>query len=418
VFYELGNLARGEETAKLSPKTWWANMRRGWEWDANDFTVNQFGHPYQGNNYFTAGRANGLDFWESSALTAFGSATWEFFGETARPSLNDFINTTLGGIALGEMFHRTAWLVRDTHATGKSRTWKEIGAMAIDPVTGYNRIRTGDWGRVVDTPPDMVPSGLGSLVTVGAIWRDSNTTDVESDAKSSTEPFVELDLLYGNPEKGHSERPYDAFGVRLTFGGGSSVSEARVRGRLLGGPVHNGSMQLTVLQNYDYNKNSVYQFGAQAVDVNLGFTHTLNSHMTLWATAWGGVTILGAVDSVAPDGTLPLSSSGSSGEEEVTRDYDYGPGGNFGGFAHVDLNHRDFLRFAYEAHHLHVLDGLRANHLLQRVRADANVPLKGRLGVAVTAELFSRRTYYQDITLTDAYLHYPQFRVALSWSTP
>jgi hypothetical protein len=76
-------------------------------------------HPYQGNNYFTAGRANGLDFWESSALTAFGSATWEFFGETARPSLNDFVNTTLGGIALGEMFHRTAWLVRNTHATGK-----------------------------------------------------------------------------------------------------------------------------------------------------------------------------------------------------------------------------------------------------------------------------------------------------------
>src|SRR5689334_20776593 len=41
VFYELGNLARGEETAKLTPKTWWTNMKRGWEWDSNDFTVNQ-----------------------------------------------------------------------------------------------------------------------------------------------------------------------------------------------------------------------------------------------------------------------------------------------------------------------------------------------------------------------------------------
>jgi hypothetical protein len=100
--------------------------------------------------------------------------------------------------------------------------------------------------------------------------------------------------------------------------------------------VHNGSMQLTVLQNYDYNKNGAYQFGAQAVDVNLGFTRTLNSRMTLWAAASGGVTILGAVDSVAPDGShpLPSSSSGSSGEEEEeARDYDYGPGGNFGGFA-------------------------------------------------------------------------------------
>ena len=113
-FYEMANLIRGQDTAKITPSTWWLNMRRGWEWDLDDFVVNQIGHPYQGNNYFTAGRANGLDFWESSALTAFGSGTWEFFGETNQASLNDLINTTLGGIALGEMFHRTAWLMRNT----------------------------------------------------------------------------------------------------------------------------------------------------------------------------------------------------------------------------------------------------------------------------------------------------------------
>ena len=116
------------------------NMKRGWEWDLDEFTVNQFGHPYQGNNYFTAGRANGLSYWESAALTAFGSGTWEYFGETNQASLNDFINTTLGGIALGEMFHRAAWLVRDTHKTGKARLWSEIGAMAIDPVTGIQPV--------------------------------------------------------------------------------------------------------------------------------------------------------------------------------------------------------------------------------------------------------------------------------------
>src|SRR4030095_16395140 len=124
--YELANLIRGQDTAKITPETWWTNMKRGWEWDLDDFAVNQIGHPYQGNNYFTTGRANGLNFWESAALTAFGSGTWEYFGETNQASLNDFINTTLGGIALGEMFHRTAWLVRNTHATGRSRMWNEI----------------------------------------------------------------------------------------------------------------------------------------------------------------------------------------------------------------------------------------------------------------------------------------------------
>ena len=133
VLYGLGNLARGEQTARITPKTWWANMQQGMVWDLNDFAVNQIGHPYQGSNYFDAARANGLNFYESSALAAFGSATWEFYGETNPASLNDFINTTLGGISLGEMLHRTGWLIRNPRATGKRRLWSEIGAAAVDP---------------------------------------------------------------------------------------------------------------------------------------------------------------------------------------------------------------------------------------------------------------------------------------------
>jgi hypothetical protein len=141
--YGLANLVRGQVTARVTPKTWWDNMEQGWVWDLDDFTVNQVGHPYQGNNYFTTGRANGLSFYESAAVAAFGSATWEYFGETNHASLNDFINTTLGGIALGEMLHRSAWLLRDTRASGKGRLWREIGATVVDPITGANRFLRG-----------------------------------------------------------------------------------------------------------------------------------------------------------------------------------------------------------------------------------------------------------------------------------
>ena len=111
VVYGLANLVRGQDTAKVAPESWWLNLRHGWVWDLDGFTVNQIGHPYQGNNYFTTGRANGLGFWESAGMTAFGSATWEFFGETNKASANNLINTTLGGIALGEMLHpqRRGW---------------------------------------------------------------------------------------------------------------------------------------------------------------------------------------------------------------------------------------------------------------------------------------------------------------------
>ena len=138
VMYGVVNLMRGHDTAKITPKTWWENMQHGWVWDLNDFPVNQVGHPYQGNNYFTSGRANGLSFYESAAVAAFGSATWEYFGETNDASLNDFINTTLGGIALGEMFHRDGVARSRTRATGRGRLWKEIAATAIDPITGCN----------------------------------------------------------------------------------------------------------------------------------------------------------------------------------------------------------------------------------------------------------------------------------------
>jgi hypothetical protein len=55
VVYGLANLVRGQVTAKVTPKTWWENMQQGMVWDLDDFTVNQIGHPYQGNNYFNAG---------------------------------------------------------------------------------------------------------------------------------------------------------------------------------------------------------------------------------------------------------------------------------------------------------------------------------------------------------------------------
>jgi hypothetical protein len=413
VIYWSGNMIPGKELAQVTPETWWINMKRGWNWDLDDFSINQIGHPYQGNSYFTTGRANGLNFWESSALTAFGSGTWEYFGETGQASFNDFINTTLGGIALGEMFHRAGWLVRDTRATGKSRRTREILAMAIDPMTGFNRFASGDANRVADKPPEMVPTALSSVTSVGALWRDST----EDGVVSTVDPLIELTLLYGDLEKGESRTPYDAFAVRLDFGGGSFVSEARVRGRLLGQSFRTGGMQLNVAQGYEYLKNSAYQFGSQSVELHTGISRQLTSRFSFWANGWGGLMVLGAVDSVPLGGVpeAPPPSESEDGHSTEPRLYDYGPGTNFGGIIDVRRDGRTFFTFAYDAHHLFVLDGVRANHLLQRLRADLMVPIRGRLGIAATGEFFDRQTFYQDPLNSRARYHYPQFRLSLTW---
>jgi hypothetical protein len=415
VMYELANLVRGQVTARITPKTWWANMQQGWVWDLDDFTVNQIGHPYQGNNYFNAGRANGLNFYESAALTAFGSATWEFFGETNHASLNDFINTTLGGITLGEMFHRTGWLIRNTRATGKRRLWSEIGAAAVDPITGANRFASGDSSRVVDKPSEFIPTSLSGVAAAGVLWRGTQS----SAFTAAGDPFLEVDAYYGDTNVGRSRTPYDAFYMRMRFGGGSSFSEARVRGRLFGQPLGKGGLEFSVLQTYNYQNNDAYATGSQAIDAAIGTTRALSGRTNLWILGWGGVTVLGAVDS------LPLGVSEKPEEEEEPtagqgvsegpRYYDYGPGSDFGTLVRLTRDGREFILFNYIGRQIYSLDGVRANHFLQHTRVDLLLPLRGGLGLGASGEYFHRRSYYQDANATIKTYHYPQLRAYLTW---
>jgi Domain of unknown function (DUF3943) len=418
VLYGLGNLARGQVTARVTPETWWANMEQGWVWDLDDFTVNQFGHPYQGSNYFNTGRSNGLNFYESAVLTAFGSSTWEYFGETNHASLNDFINTTLGGIALGEAFHRAAWLMRDTRATGSGRLWREIAATIVDPLTGYNRFRSGDAKLVTDKPREMVPSTLGAVTSLGVLWRGSDTN-----AFSATgQPVLEMDLLYGDLEAGRTRVPYDAMSTRLRLGGGSAISEARVRGRLVGQPLNDGRLQLSVLQSYGYEKNDAYSTGSQSFEVAIGGAHDFSSQSKLRVVGWGGLTVLGAIDSLplgveeVPDEEEEAGEGAGQGVSEGPRFYDYGPGANFGAVTQFTRGGRPIAVLNYEARHIYSLDGVRVNHFLQKTRFDLMVPVKGRFGVGAAAEYFSRKSYYQDLDRTVKGYSYPQVRAYFTWS--
>ena len=87
----------------------------------------------------------------------------------------------------------------------------------------------------------------------------------------------------------------------------------------------------------------------------------------------------------------------------------------FGGTATLTRGAHSFLVFWYEGRHLYSLDGVRANHFLQRTRLDFGVPLRGPLGIGAAVEYFNRQTFYQDEARTVRRLHYPQLRAFFTW---
>jgi hypothetical protein len=274
-----------------------------------------------------------------------------------------------------------------------------------------------DGYQVVEKPPDMVPSALGAMVSAGVLWRGTQT----SWTQATGDPFLEVDAIYGIPEEGRSRTPYEAFVVRGRFGGGAGVSDVRVRGQLMAQPFANGKGRFSVLQSYDYQKNDAYGTGSQSIEAAVGTTLQLGANSDLWLLGWGGLTVLGAVDSLPlgveeiPEEEEPEDGGAGQGVSEGPRYYDYGPGTTFGGTARLRVG-RMLSTLFYEGRHLYSLDGVRANHLLQRGRLDLVVPLRGAFGLGATAEYFDRRTFFQDVDDTKKTYHYPQFRAFLTWS--
>ena len=136
-----------KQMGMVTLNTWKENLERGFAYDPDKFVTNVLSHPQQGGLYYAAARANGFNFYESSLFTAFGSLTWEYFGETSRPSTNDLIVTTLGGMAAGETSYRLSDLIFDNTASGSARFWHELAGLAVSPGRSFQRLVSGDAWR-------------------------------------------------------------------------------------------------------------------------------------------------------------------------------------------------------------------------------------------------------------------------------
>ncbi|MHB9296752.1 hypothetical protein PilKf_02527 [Pillotina sp. SPG140] len=197
----------GADFAQTNWDSLQTNLSSIWVWDNDGFLFNHPGHPYQGSLYHTAARANGFTFYESFAFDALGSFTWEVFGETDIPSLNDLIITTAGGAVFGEILHR---LYLETASPF---------AFSISPMDALNNL-------VLGRKPFRKQRNIYHLSTnAGGAWITASKaphSQFENIPQAVPENIYTantgFNVIYGDPFRHASNTPYAQFEMSMQIG--------------------------------------------------------------------------------------------------------------------------------------------------------------------------------------------------------
>jgi len=342
------------------------NLRSNWDEDSDSFKINQLGHPYQGSMYFGFSRSAGLNFWESMGYTIAGSAFWEIAGEKTPPSRNDMISTSFGGSFLGESLFRMSSLLLEKGG-GKPSFWREVGAAAISPGTGFNRMAFGERFDAIFSSRDAVYYSRLQLGLSNTVQSDagSSSEDKENDAQ------MDFSLSYGMPgQPGYRyERPFDYFVFQGTASSANIVENVMTRGLLFGtdyavGESYRGIWGL--YGSYDYISPQTYRVSSTALSLGTTGQLWLSRSVALEGTLMGGAgyaavgTINGNDDrdyhyGVAPQALLALrlvfgdkASLDFTGREYFVSDVDDIRGG------HDNIVRAD-IGFTYRVHEKHAI---------------------------------------------------------------
>jgi len=395
---------RADTTAYVNSATWQRNLRIGFDWDQDDFVVNMLGHPYMGSTYYAAARANGMGYWAGLPFTAFNSMLWEYFGENTQPSINDLVNTSLGGVALGEMFHRVAETLRDNGASGGGRVLREFAALPFDPVGTVNRLLQGEWSRKGTNPVEHNPAGTELRLGAGAgvVHAPGTGIDLKA-AEASSNIFAEL--KYGDAYIDSMRKPFDAFSMQVQFAPGHGgltqlIGVGRITGANIGSEEY--PRQLELNQRFEYVNNGALQFGAQTIE--LGMSSRKHIIERFWIRTL-----------IAADALL-LAGINAPGAGIGPRTYDFGPGVGATLSLNIERNTDPYLILRYQPAYTRTINGANgAKHFTSFALAEANVPLLRELVLVIQGNYFTRRSDYANGTHNRRSI--PELRVSLAYKT-
>lgn len=388
---------RDVDYTKISLHTLGHNIRlKNWEWDSDGFTTNQFGHPYHGSFYFNAFRTTGYNFWQSSLATVAGSYIWETAAENQPPSPNDLINTSFGGIVLGEMLYRLSNRVTTSRMNGRNKQVSNIAALLINPLNVLSRVSGGKNKAVsykgpADTTPVITELDFG-LRMFKANGVDNNFI-LHGRAR----------LMYGSVYENY-KTPFSNILINVEFGNddSSKINIASIYGSLKGWPLkqHGSSKQMAMLTaNYDFIHNEAFFYSAQSIRFNLHSRFGAASKTKVNTVVGAGIILLSAV----PDGYA-----------DKGRRYDYCTGAGLNGSLNVAFADRIFGVVSYRGGWLKTIDGNASHYFIHTVNAELGCRVLERFSVCAEPGYFSLKgnyKHYPGIGKT-----YPYFRLSVRYS--
>ncbi len=264
------------------------NLKSSWDVDGDPFKVNQLGHPYQGSMYHGFARSAGLNYWESLGYTLTGSVFWEIAGEKTPPSKNDMFATGIGGSFLGESLFRMSNLLLETGG-GAPGFWHEVGAAAISPPTGFNRLAFQDRFDAVFSRNDAPYYSRLQIGIANTIKSDPGT----SAELKRNDAQLDFTLGYGLPgQPGYSyTRPFDYFVFQGTASSANIFENVMTRGLLFGtdyqvGDNYRGLWGL--YGSYDYISPQTFRVSSTALSLGTTGQLWLSESVALQGSVLGG----------------------------------------------------------------------------------------------------------------------------------
>ncbi len=382
---------------QISPRSWWANLERGFTYDDNDFQTNQYIHPFNGSQYFNAARSNGIPFGPSYAIAMAGAFQWELAGETHPMSMNDMISTGVGGAALGEAMFRFSSMMLDNEAHGTRRFLRESGAFVVDPIRGLNRVLSGRAWKVHPNPVDSMdtnPKWQQNDLAVGYRVMGEGPS-LEHDTNQTA--YINFRHDHGDYFENPRRRPFDYFWFegQLNIGDARHIGRMHIAGNLWTAPVGDRPPvrhMLAAVQFFDYINNNAYQAGGQSLGFSLFSRWGRVGDLSLDTRLDAMGTLLGAVNS-------NYAALAEVANPERLREYDFGPGGAAGGKIEIDLKGAPMLVATYRLQYLFVTNGsentgLDARHWLHAGAIRFETPRVGSVGLGVEYDVFRRESRY------------------------